>query len=59
VHEITTADPYRFKAMEAEKVRAYLKRCEEMSAAGESKRLEETVNSWEGGSCWHLLLYWY
>jgi hypothetical protein len=33
-------------AMEPEDVRAYLKGCEEMQAAGERKALEEKVNSW-------------
>ena len=37
---------YRFLAMEPENVRAYLKGCEEMAAAGERKGLEEKVNSW-------------
>ena len=37
---------YRFQAMEPEKVRAYLKGCEELAAAGERKGLEEKVNSW-------------
>jgi hypothetical protein len=37
---------YRFKAMEPEKVRAYLKGCEEVAVAREHKGLEEKVNSW-------------
>jgi hypothetical protein len=37
---------YRFQAMEPEKVRAYLKGCEEMAAASERKGLEEKVGSW-------------
>jgi hypothetical protein len=37
---------YRFQAMEAEKVRAYLEGCEEMAAARELKGVEENVNSW-------------
>ena len=37
---------YRFQAMEPEKVRAYLRGCEEMAAASERKRLEEKVDSW-------------
>lgn len=37
---------YRCQAMEPEKVRAYLKGCEEMAAARECKGLEEKVNSW-------------
>jgi hypothetical protein len=32
---------YRYKAMEPEKVRAYLKACAEVAAARESKGLEE------------------
>jgi hypothetical protein len=36
---------YRFKAMEPEKVRAYLKECEEVAAAREGEGLEERVNS--------------
>jgi hypothetical protein len=36
----------RFLAMEPENVRAYLKGCEEMVAAGDRKALEEKVNSW-------------
>ena len=41
---------YRFKAMEPEKVRAYLKGCEEVAAAIERKELEEKVNSWRESS---------
>jgi len=37
---------YRFRAMEPEKVRAYLEGCEETVAAGKRKGLEESVNSW-------------
>jgi len=38
---------YQFKAIEPEKVRAYLKGCEEVAAAQEHKGLEEKVNSWK------------
>jgi hypothetical protein len=47
-----TVDPhdvvmiYRFQAMEPEKVRADLKGCKEMAAAGEPKELEEKVDPW-------------
>jgi hypothetical protein len=38
---------YRFQAMEPEKVRDYLKGCEEAAAAArEHKGLEEKVNPW-------------
>jgi hypothetical protein len=40
---------YRFRAMEPEKVRAYLRGCKEMAAARERKGLEEKVNSWREG----------
>lgn len=39
---------YRFKAMEPEKVMAYIKGCKEIAAEKERKELEEKVNSWRG-----------
>jgi hypothetical protein len=49
VHPHDLVMMYRFKAMEPEKVRAYLRGCEEMAAARERKGLEEKVNSWREG----------
>lgn len=37
---------YRFKAMGPERVRTYMKRCEEMVATRERKGLEDKVNLW-------------
>jgi hypothetical protein len=39
---------YQFKAMEPEKVMAYIKGCREIEAQKERKELEEKVNSWRG-----------
>jgi hypothetical protein len=46
IDPLDVAMMYRFKAMEPEKLRAYLKGCEEVAAARERKGLEEKVNSW-------------
>jgi hypothetical protein len=46
IHPHDVVMMYRFKAMEPEKVRAYLNGCEEMAAEAEHKGLEEKVNSW-------------
>ena len=46
VDPLDVAMMYRFKAVDPEKVKAYLKECEAVTAERERKGLEEKVNSW-------------